>query len=540
MSESASTSVAGSTRSVFTRTASGLVREMSLWDAALYGIFATGGVYAFVYLFPFPQALSPGVNVPLLIVLTLALGLLVYFAYAALGSAMPRAGGDYVYETRTIHRAIGFNFAWACQLVFWLTFPATGAYVVTTLGVVPILNAGGWHDAASWLLTPTGGFVMAVVVIVLCWLLNVMGMRVYRRVQGYVLIPLLVIGTATIIIVLLANLNANFADAFDTYPGGGGITVSAVHAAAAEAGFTQPEFSWFNTLIWVGVLGGIIPYTMFAAQGLLGEVKDASNLRRLFLAFLLPGVVVALVVLLLPWLLLEHIAGTAFLNEFATAYVNGAIAPPYAPNINIFAEMLAPGAAVVVLISLGFISGGFGIANVVFMNASRIMMAMSLDGLLPPVLSDVSKRFFTPIKSITFWSIAAVGFAAWLNYQPDVVLSVLSAGVVTAVLIMGVTCLGAALFAYSARDIYASAPAGRLRFAGIPLTTLLGAVAAVCIAFLCYWALTEPAIGLTTRTARIALAVAFASGVLLYIGFGFYRRAQGIDVSLRTREVPPE
>src|SRR4030067_3612184 len=101
VSESASTSVAGSTRSVFTRTASGLVREMSLWDAALYGIFATGGVYAFVYLFPFPQALSPGVNVPLLIVLTLALGLLVYFAYAALGSALPRAGGDYVYETRT-------------------------------------------------------------------------------------------------------------------------------------------------------------------------------------------------------------------------------------------------------------------------------------------------------------------------------------------------------------------------------------------------------------------------------------------------------
>ena len=43
-----------------------------------------------------------------------------------------------------------------------------------------------------------------------------------------------------------------------------------------------------------------MPYTMYSAQGLLGEVKHANSLRRLFMAFFLPGAIVALVMLALP------------------------------------------------------------------------------------------------------------------------------------------------------------------------------------------------------------------------------------------------
>ena len=92
-----------SAKTAFTRTASGLVRNMSLWDAAFFGLLSTGGAYTFILLYPLPQYLKhQGVSIPALTLVTFAFSVIVYFVYAALGSAMPRAGGDFVFETRTI------------------------------------------------------------------------------------------------------------------------------------------------------------------------------------------------------------------------------------------------------------------------------------------------------------------------------------------------------------------------------------------------------------------------------------------------------
>ena len=59
----------------FARASSGLVRELTLVDIAWYGIFATGGLFAFVFLFPGPQYASPGISIPLMLVFTLLLGI---------------------------------------------------------------------------------------------------------------------------------------------------------------------------------------------------------------------------------------------------------------------------------------------------------------------------------------------------------------------------------------------------------------------------------------------------------------------------------
>ena len=99
----------------FARQSSGLVRDLTLTDAAWYGVFSSGGLFGFVFLFPYPQFASPGISIPLMLVLTLAFAVVVYFVYAALGSAMPRAGGDYLFQSRTLHPLVGFTVPWACQ-----------------------------------------------------------------------------------------------------------------------------------------------------------------------------------------------------------------------------------------------------------------------------------------------------------------------------------------------------------------------------------------------------------------------------------------
>lgn len=533
-------SLSGSAKTAFTRTASGLVREVSLRDAAGFGTLATGGFYGLVYLYPFPQAFAPGISIPVLIFVTLAVAAMAYFCYAALGSAMPRAGGDYLYQTRALHRLIGFTIPWMCQVLFWLAFGSVGAYVINQFGLVPLMTTLGLDGAATWLSGALGSFVVTAVAIVSMWALVVAGLRVYRRVQQWVLLPGLAIGAVTIIVVLIANWNTDFTKAFDAFYGGS-LTVASVKEAAAGLGDANPAFNWHNTLIFIGILiGGSFGYTMYAAQGLLGEVKDAANLRRLFLAFLIPGIIVAIGMLLVPWLLLQHIVGDTFLNEYAIAYANGAVDPGIQPNIGVFAQMLAPNKIVGVLLSLGFLAGGYGIAVTVFMNVARVMMAMSFDGLLPSFLSDVWRRTFTPAKAMTVWSAISLGVAAWFYLSPRWETAILFGAAATSLLVVCVTCFAAGLFPFTAPEIYSSAPVAGRKVGSVPLVTLVGLIAGAILAVTVYWAVTEDAIGLTFRDARIALIAAFVSGFVFYALWWIYRRSTGVDVSLTTREVPPE
>lgn len=541
----AESTVGGSTAGVggaglFSRQSSGLVRDFSLADIAWYGVFSTGGAFGLVYLFPTPQFVSPGISIFLLILFSLIYAVVVYFVYAAMGSAMPRAGGDYLFESRSLHPAIGFVVPWACQLLFWLAFPASGAFVVTFFGLVPISEKAGWTGFENWLVGENGIFVVSAIVVLACWALTVFGLRVYRPLQRYVLVPGILIGAVTILVVELININSDFAAKFDAYNASSKITTGTVTDAATKAGYHATSFSFSHTVIWMAVLAGIIPYTMFAAQGLLGEVKGARNMWRLFYAFLLPGILVAIVLLALPFVLLQHIAGGDFLNQFAFAYNSGGIAPVYSPNVSVFVAMLSDNWASTILIAIGFICGGFGIANVVFLNASRVMMAMGLDGSLPSFFSEVSPRTHTPIKAATLWSAAALVVAAVFAYKPDWETIILVGGVITSCLVVGVTCLAATVFPFRSKEIYDASPAARYRVAGLPLITLAGAAAGIFSGLLVWIALTNSALGLTSTDARLTIGGAFVTGIVVYVLMLMYRRSQGVDTSLAYRYVPPD
>ncbi len=540
MASSATAGAADSGRSsLFARQSSGLLRELSFADTAWYGVFSSGGLFGFVFLFPGPQFFSPGISIPLMLVFTLLYGVIVYLVYAGLGSAMPRAGGDYLYESRSLHPAVGFTVPWACQLLFWLAFPAAGAFVVTSFGLEPIAQKAGWTGVESWLVGQNGTFIVSAVVVIACWALTVFGLGVYRPLQRWVLVPGILIATATIIVLELINLGTDFSAKFNAYSNDQ-ITTHAVAAAAAKAGYQSPGFSLGHTLIWVAVLAAYVPYTMFSAQGLLGEVKGARNMWRLHAAFLLPGVLVSMVMLAIPYLLIEHIAGSNFLNQFAWAYNSGGVAPTYSPNIGVFISMLSSNWIVTILVAFGFICGGFGIANVVFVNASRVMMAMGLDGSLPSFFSDVSETRHTPIKAATLWSFLALIVAAVFAYKPSWETIILIGGAITSVTVVGFTCLAATVFPYRSSDIYSSSPVAQYTLRGVPLISIAGAIGTITTAALVWVALTNSQLGLTSTNARLAIGGAFVTGIAVFISMTLYRRSQGVDTSLAYRYVPPD
>ena len=111
--------------SLFVRKASGLVRAWSVFDAFIYATFSinliTLGLFIFSYCYYLQGSLITGV------VIGAIFTIFEVIVYASLISAMPRAGGDYVWQSRILNRAVGFVLSvtgW--WFILWLWTPLYG------------------------------------------------------------------------------------------------------------------------------------------------------------------------------------------------------------------------------------------------------------------------------------------------------------------------------------------------------------------------------------------------------------------------------
>ncbi|OIO99145.1 MAG: hypothetical protein AUK03_00055 [Anaerolineae bacterium CG2_30_64_16] len=108
--------------SLFLRKATGLVRSWSVFDAFVYAFFSINLVTLGLYIFSQMYYLEGGL-LPTLIIS----GVFIIFeviVYASLIAVMPRAGGDYVWQSRILGGGIGFVLAvtgW--WFILWLWVP---------------------------------------------------------------------------------------------------------------------------------------------------------------------------------------------------------------------------------------------------------------------------------------------------------------------------------------------------------------------------------------------------------------------------------
>src|SRR2546429_450874 len=105
---------------VFTRRASGLVRVMSPYSAFIYNILTMGIIFPWTYLWA-PTAFQ-GSNLILGIVFAFLFELPIALAYAWLATALPRSGGDYVFQSRV------FGVSFGLVLVLCLTSNRTSSH----------------------------------------------------------------------------------------------------------------------------------------------------------------------------------------------------------------------------------------------------------------------------------------------------------------------------------------------------------------------------------------------------------------------------
>lgn len=540
----------------FSRAASGLVRDLSIWDAMWFGILSSGLFFSFVFFFPYPQFVSPGIDTGLMLVIATVASIPVCIAYAALGSAMPRAGGDYLFQSRGIAPVVGFTIPFGWAVLLWTIFFPLTASVFVSYGMVPILTAigrdvGGSASIAhftNWLGGSTGKLVSTLVLSALAWALCVGGMKVYRTVQRWVFVPAVVITSLGLVVLFLTTSPSSYKTSFDSFPGNvaANLTSDKVLATARANGWHAPSFSFHDTIIWVAIMMGVVPFAVFASEGILGEVKGARNFRRLSTSFIAGALFIGLWIMAFDYFLFQRAISRDFLSAVSFDYNGGYITFPYGIDISNLSSIINDNLGVVIVIAIGFMASAFQLMAGIFMNVSRVLVSMGLDRSLPERFASVNPRLHTPVFAATVYLGLVTVTSVFFNYNSDWFTPLTYAAAISGEGILLFGCLAALLLPWRAPHIYSSSPISRYRVVGIPLIQVAGGIGVIILAVSWVAIMTNDQLGVTGAglhlkfDPRVTVIGPLVIGVAIYAAWRWVERARGVDPSLAFKAIPPE
>ena len=136
---------------VFLRESTGLVRLMGTGDSVLYNAMITTFLLGAALTFLLVPYAFPRANIWLGTLITGVIGITMMVAYSMLASAMPRSGGDYVFQSRLVHPILGVPLLlWG--YVLWMgLWQALSGYLIAAVAISPFATILGEQTHAHWL-----------------------------------------------------------------------------------------------------------------------------------------------------------------------------------------------------------------------------------------------------------------------------------------------------------------------------------------------------------------------------------------------------
>jgi len=540
------------TKGVFLRQSSGVVRAMSPRDGMYFGYLSAAGLYGVTLFFFLGPGEFPGGSVLVACLLNLLIGLFIFGAYAMLGSAMPRSGGDYVYQSRLLSPVLGFTATFA-GLAFWQFFYAfLAASTIVTGGLVPLFSGigamtgdHGWISAANWLANSHVELAFTIVFLLISAVIMIRGMRLYLGIQKYFMIAFTMLAIVIIAIGWLVVSHSTFVAHFNKFEHAvGGLSATQVVSKAAALGYHQHvPFSWGNTLALTALLGiGSYLSCMWQTE-LPGEMKSARNLGRLF-ASMMGAAVLLTITYLIAFVWTYAYVGQPLMGSFSfLAFGHSTVLGGGWAFRGVQSFFLIPTLNVVlaILIFLGFLGP---ISQSMFnttLASSRIYLSQSFDRVLPAWMGQVNKRG-APANAIWFGTAISIALAVVFLFRPSLT-EALAAGYMFLTLGLMWSLLGAIVFPYRMKETYEASPASRFKVGSIPLISILGVVGFAFMIFTVVEFLTQSAFGILSGTAAVSWITA---GILVAVTLGYYfvisavRKRAGIDLRWAFQTVPPE
>jgi APA family basic amino acid/polyamine antiporter len=595
-------SVSRETPSLFLRNATGLVKGWSGFDAFGYsflsvnlvtlGMFYSLAVFAFV---PDGSVLSA----------LLISGIVMTFlciTYAGLIAVMPRAGGDYVWQTRILdgipgaalgalvggvtaffaaqafgvdtgpayvagaiglvagallglkRGGIGFVLSatgWWFILALWA--PIYG-YILNIEFLQPLAALAGWADGLTFLASSLGTFTVSLVTIVLASGAVALGMAGYARIQRWsIFIGLAAL--AVMFILMLVSSQDTFRAAFDR-EGQSLFGVANAYQSTIDNAVANDAFAPGGSPLDFGLGGGtwlLLPFMMFWilypnwGATLYGEVRGAGDFRKV-LRGMLGGLWVTIILAIAFVLLAAKTFGWDFFNatnvnfiNYAYGYVSVAPAIPIWGYPPLLASFLIDSHIFQMIVVIVFGVWFIGWAGTLWLSSTRMIFAAAFDRVLPEWAARVSERRAVPWTALLLIMVPGVVVSYLYSYVTGFSKLTLDASLVIAVTFFG-TSIAATILPWWKRELYQKSPIARYAIGGLPLISIAGAITTIFLAFVIYEWLSNALYGIGTgNTDSIKfLAALYGIAALLYVVARLYRRSQGIDLDAIHAEIPSE
>ena len=541
----ATEAVSGETPTLFLRKATGLVRGWSVRDSIIYACLATNFVTLAIYEFAFAAPAFPQGQ---LITGVLISGVWVTFlviAYAGLVVTIPRAGGDYVWQTRILGSGIGFVMAatgW--WFILWLWAPIYGNILAVQF-FEPLWATLKWTwptGGAAWFGTHNGIFIVTLITIALAGFLVSIGMAGYAKFQRWCFYGGLV-GFGVIVVLLLINNHAQFVSSFNLETHklfGLNNAYGATTAAAAKAGYVAPHIAFGPlgpTMLLVPVMMFFILWPNWGAT-LYGEIRGANDFRRV-LSGMFGGLWITVILTVAFLLLIAKTIGWAFYQDSnqLNFLVKGVL--PVWPYPVLFAAWLVHNTAFQVILILVMSLWFFGWVGTLFLSSTRVIFAAAFDRVLPDRAAEVSEKRKVPVYSLILMLLPAVGLSAIYAYNTTFVKYTYDATLVIAVTFL-FSAIAVVLLPFIKKDLWHASPASKIRILGVQIVPLAGWVTIGLLGFNLYEWLTNNNYYVNLHPSLIFMGALYVLAIVVYLVARIVRKRQGIDLSLINKEIPVE
>ena len=381
---------------LFVRRSTGLVREASAIDAAIFNAVFSAPVGAtLAWGVFFALAVFPGSDLITATLIAFVLNIPVIIMMALLASSMPRTGGDYVWVSRILSPplAVVSNFGAAFSALigatFWARyFPVFGlGPILSTLGVIfnkpTLIRWGTNFQTHKWWI-----FFGALIMVVLMTAILIAGTRAVFRWQNSFW-AIASIGTFIAFIVFLfgssSSLQLHFNNLAHKFGGNGDVFHKIVAAAPAHS--AHPGH-WSSTLPAVFVIMTFMMWNWWSVY-LAGELKSASNRNRQ-MGIMFGALIWDVVFLIIGVALIYKVAGYSFMAGVNAGSPDYTI--PTGPWYHFIASLVYNNDFLTILIvaSFAFWSLPAMVGNT-FMPV-RTVFAWAFDRLLPEKFAEVNER----------------------------------------------------------------------------------------------------------------------------------------------------
>jgi basic amino acid/polyamine antiporter, APA family len=526
---------------LFLRKATGLVRGWSVRDAMIYACLSTNVVTLGLYEFSFASAFPKGQLLTSILISAVWVSFLV-IAYAGLVVTIPRAGGDYIWQSRILGSGVGFVMAatgW--WFILWLWAPIYGNILSVEL-FQPLWATLGYPGQAAWFGTHNGIFVVCLITIALAGILVSIGMAGYARVQKWCFYGGL-LGFAIIVVLLLSFSHGSFVTSFNFEAHkifGLSNAYTATTSAAGKLGYTAPAFGFGPLGPTMLLVPMMLFYLLWPNWGttLYGEVRGASDFRRVFTGmFAGLWITVALSVAFL--LLFARAFGWSFYQDANALSANAKGILPIWPYPVMLAGWLVHNTVFQVILILLMSLWFFGWVGTLFLSSTRVIFAAAFDRVLPDRAAQVSEKRRVPMASLVLMLLPAVGLSALYSYSATFVTYTLDATLVIAVTYL-FSAIAVVVLPWRKPDLWRASPASRMKLLGVPIVPVAGLVTIGLIGYSLYEWLSNSAYAVNKPASLVYMGCMYVLAIVIYVTARLVRNRQGIDLSLINKEIPVE